>query len=689
MHGVTATSLACHVLQAGECENIAQFKIIHYHYNPESRSSKITLVKPTRFTIMLQRCLYPKFILLTAVIWCGLPLASFAQLPQAEGKPDVLRWLDLAEKNISFQDDSAVFYLDMVQNYLTSHPDSILSHQLAYKKSRTYLSQGHAEEALQSIRTAMEFVTPLRDTATLALYTKQEAKTLFYLQDYSKAFELTLRSDSLYSHLATPFSNWENAKIRADIYRVHQQFDQAESELNESLQRATRYDSRMNVGFILWHKIQLASITNNPEKQAAAIEAYLDYIGTDKILDRVKPFHMGSLFDSEPAPLIIRRIERILPYYESKHNYPAMLIMLENLADLYQETHQYARAANSAKKALELSDNFYQAKSDFLGQLYEIHKAAGQPGQALLYLEQWKRLDDSILQVENRTRIQELQIRYQTAQKEQEIYQLVTQNQIKDLTIAKALRNDWILGIGLLSAIMLITLLYGLNRNRRQTATTLADTNAELAASLQERELLLKEIHHRVKNNLQVISSLLYLQSQHTSDTHAIQALNEGRNRVQSMGLIHQNLYQDGHLTGVNIKTYIEKLIASLMDSYQVKPNRISWSTELPDKTVRIDTMIPLALVINELISNAIKHGFPGDRAGRIEIRLFENPGQGWTLEVQDNGVGIPENFDPATADGLGMELVKMFSKRLGARFAYRKADGTLFTLLLPNLDLL
>lgn len=638
---------------------------------------------------MLQKPLYLTICLPLVFLLCFLPWTSQAQITQAEDKAEVAKWLSYAERNISYQDDSALYYLNRVQSYLVQHPDSVLMHQLDYKKSRTYLSQGQATEALQALYAAVDLLKTLRDTATLALYTKQEAKNLFYLQDYTKAFQLTLRSDSLYLQLDTPFYNWENAKIRADIYRVHQQYDEAETELNEAQRRASLFDNRMNVGFILWHKVQLATITNNPEQQAKAIEEYLEFVGTDEILERVKPFHMGYLFDGDSPYQTIQRIERILPYYERKQNYPAMLIMLENLADLYQETHQYAHAAKSAKKALDLTASFYQTKSDFLGQLYEIYKAAGQPTQALYYLEQWKKLDDSILQVQNRSQIQELQVRYQTAQKEQEIYQLVTQNQIKDLTIAKAKRNDWILGIGLVSAVLLITLLYGINRYRRQTATTLAATNAELANSLQERELLLKEIHHRVKNNLQVISSLLYLQSQHTSDSLAIQALNEGRNRVQSMGLIHQNLYQDGHLTGVNIKTYIEKLISSLMDSYQIKPKRISWSTDLPDKTVKIDTMIPLALIINELISNAIKHGFPGERSGRIDIRLVENHHQGWRLEVQDNGAGIPAHFDPASSEGLGLELVKMFSKRLGARLTYHQNEGTLFTLLLPNLDLL
>ena len=638
---------------------------------------------------MLQPCLFRCPFSLLVTILCLVPQIASAQVEQPESRVEVLRWLALSENNIAFQDDSALYYLDQVDHYLSKHPDATLLHQMWYQRSRVMLSMGLPEEARQMLQKAQNILRPLHDTASLALYTKQEAKILLYLQDYARSMQLTLRSDSLYARLDPPFYNWENAKIRADIHRVHQQFDQAEIELDTSLSRAIAYDSPMNVGFILWHKIQLSVLINDSEKQAQAIEDYLDFVGKDQILERVKPFHMGALFDNESPYQIIKRIEQILPYYEQSQNYPASLIMLENLADLYQETNQYHRAAAAAKKALQLSNRFYQTKSDFLSQLYEIYKAAGQPNQALEYLEQWKRLDDSILQVENRTKIQELQVRYQTAQKEQEIYHLVTQNQIKDLTIAKSRRNDLILGIGLLSTLLLSTLLYALSRYRKQTSQTLASTNAKLETSLLERELLLKEIHHRVKNNLQVISSLLYLQTQHTTDTRAIQALNQGRNRVQSMGLIHQNLYQDGHLTGVNIKTYIEKLIQSLMESYQVQPNRITWTTDLPDRNIRIDTMIPLALIINELISNAIKHGFPGQRKGHLNIRLNENDNRGWTFEVKDNGVGLAENFEFLNSDSLGLELVRMFSKRLGARMKYASNGGTCCTLSLPNLDLL
>ena len=125
------------------------------------------------------------------------------------------------------------------------------------------------------------------------------------------------------------------------------------------------------------------------------------------------------------------------------------------------------------------------------------------------------------------------------------------------------------------------------------------------------------------------------------------------------------------------------------MESYQVQPNRITWTTDLPDRNIRIDTMIPLALIINELISNAIKHGFPGQRKGHLNIRLTENDNRGWTFEVKDNGVGLAENFEFLNSDSLGLELVRMFSNRLGARMKYASNGGTCCTLSLPNLDLL
>ena len=181
-----------------------------------------------------------------------------------------------------------------------------------------------------------------------------------------------------------------------------------------------------------------------------------------------------------------------------------------------------------------------------------------------------------------------------------------------------------------------------------------------LLQSLSEKELLLKEIHHRVKNNLQTISSLLYLQSLSAENPEQLTAIQEARARVTSMGLIHQKLYQSADIATIPFMDYIQSLIDFLKESYGVDPNRIRIETDVqpPDLSLDIDTGIPCGLMINEMVTNALKHAFHGRTGGTIRIRIARDAGWQYTLSVSDDGVGLPADFDIASARTLGMTLV-------------------------------
>ncbi len=207
--------------------------------------------------------------------------------------------------------------------------------------------------------------------------------------------------------------------------------------------------------------------------------------------------------------------------------------------------------------------------------------------------------------------------------------------------------------------------------------------NQLINSALKDKDILLREIHHRVKNNLQVISSLLSLQSRQISDVHVQQAINEGRNRVRSMALIHQNLYQYENLTGVNVHHYLEKLIAELCNTYNINQNDIAMDLDIEDINLDVDTMVPLGLVINELISNCLKHAFPERNNATITICLREDH-QRLILNVSDNGVGLEEDqFD--SSKSFGNRLIKAFSQKLKADISYKVDNGTHITMIINN----
>ncbi len=200
-----------------------------------------------------------------------------------------------------------------------------------------------------------------------------------------------------------------------------------------------------------------------------------------------------------------------------------------------------------------------------------------------------------------------------------------------------------------------------------------------LKASLHEKEVLLKEIHHRVKNNMQVISSLLSLQARHLQDPKAIGMFKDSQHRIRSMALVHEKLYQSKDLSRIDFGQYLENLVVYLVHSYRVDSGRLGLKIDVGDTALDINTAIPCGLIVNELVTNALKHAYPGEREGEIRVALRPGADGRFTLTVADNGVGWPEGTDFRTTDTLGMQLVNMLVDQLDGNISLEKGPGTAF----------
>ena len=201
----------------------------------------------------------------------------------------------------------------------------------------------------------------------------------------------------------------------------------------------------------------------------------------------------------------------------------------------------------------------------------------------------------------------------------------------------------------------------------------------KLKSSLREKEILLKEIHHRVKNNLQIISSLLNLQSGHIRDPRALEVFKEGQGRVRSMALIHEKLYQSDDLARVDFYEYISNLAAYLFRSYEVNSGAVTLNVESEDVLLGVDTAIPCGLIINELVSNSLKHAFPGGGSGSINITLRPAGPERLTLAVSDDGIGLPPGFDVRNTPSLGLQLVNTLARQLGGEVEVTGGAGAEF----------
>lgn len=309
----------------------------------------------------------------------------------------------------------------------------------------------------------------------------------------------------------------------------------------------------------------------------------------------------------------------------------------------------------------------------------ESHAQMGHYEQAYQYQLQFQKTQDSIYSIEKSKAIAETEARYETEKKEQRIAALAKENQIK------AAQQYGLVGT-LVLLIALATILLFNARTRQRHNRVLTQTNEALSRKNHEVETLLREIHHRVKNNLQIVTSLLRMQARKIQDPHALEALNASQARVRSMALLHQRLYQGDVLKDIPMRPYLTDLASGLLDAYQSEEKNIALNIDVDDTALDVDTAVPVGLIANELLTNALKHAFPQGQQGSMSLSFVRQP-QGFQLEVADNGVGFPLNGSkPDTLNiGFGLDLVETLAEKLNAQIAYQNGQGSRVALIVQH----
>lgn len=262
------------------------------------------------------------------------------------------------------------------------------------------------------------------------------------------------------------------------------------------------------------------------------------------------------------------------------------------------------------------------------------------------------------------------------------IDQLKTGSHVDSLETRRLTKDGRILDVWLT-----ITKLMDDSGNVGAVATTERDvteqkrTTEELRKALREKELLIREIHHRVKNNLIGIQGLLRLPLRHIRDENAREYFRESANRVKSMSMIHERLYRTHDLSSINVAEYFYSLGGMLIDFYKIGEERIKLDYNIPDISLDVEKMIPCGLIVNELITNSIKYAFKDDRPGKIYIEFNQNSEGEYVLEVADDGMGLPEGLDIYRTESLGMQLVTSLVKQLNGSLEISGDNGTTFTI--------
>lgn len=240
------------------------------------------------------------------------------------------------------------------------------------------------------------------------------------------------------------------------------------------------------------------------------------------------------------------------------------------------------------------------------------------------------------------------------------------------------------LGVGIIIILIIIREIMSIRENKRLYLEAQKEiklrkkAEKDLKDALKEKDMMVKEIHHRVKNNLTVFSSLLNLQSRYIKDKEALGIFKESQNRAKSMALIHEYLYNSSDLKRINFGEYIKKLSINLFHTYVMDSSLIKLNIEVEDIMLDINIAIPLGLILNELVTNAMKHAFGEDRSGEINVKFHSNDVE-YTLTVSDNGIGIPEEIDYKNTDSLGLRIVNSLTDQIKGKIELDRAGGTTF----------
>ncbi|RCR71320.1 histidine kinase dimerization/phosphoacceptor domain -containing protein [Larkinella punicea] len=388
-------------------------------------------------------------------------------------------------------------------------------------------------------------------------------------------------------------------------------------------------------------------------------------------------------------------IDQVAQFKKMYPGYLSIILVYPPLIDFLINTHQLDQVPPLLKEHVENAEQMGNKSIIATSHLmqFRLDSAQGHYLTAINHFKIYKSLQDSLYSENKNKEIARLNVEFQTEKIEQQIH--LNQKNIQLLTsanLAQKSRNE-VERNSMVGGAVLLTLLLGLTYNRYrlkqrtnqqletkqrlidQKNQSLQEVLSDKERLLEEREWMLREIHHRVKNNLQVISSMLNSQFDFLNDPTALAAIRESQNRVQVMALIHQKLYQSDNLAQINMREYIHEIVDYLIESFD-RFNTIHPQVASVDVQFDVALATPLGLIINEAVTNSLKYAFPQNRPGTIIVTLTAVEEQTYRLIISDDGVGLPAGFDVARSNSLGLTMIRGLSKQIKGKLAITQENG-------------
>ncbi len=348
--------------------------------------------------------------------------------------------------------------------------------------------------------------------------------------------------------------------------------------------------------------------------------------------------------------------------------------LLFDLAGTYEKKGAFKKAEKTYLEAIAISEKI--RKRELLEKAYkelsDLYRKNKEYTKALVYYDKFTTVKDSFFTVDKLRAVSEIETKYETEKKEQQINLLKTNVKQQE---TKQRLWFWIAGLAVLLA--LLSIFYFSSYKKR--SAELEKKNLLINKTLAEKETLLKEIHHRVKNNLQVIASILSLQIRYLKSPKAIAAITDSQHRINSISLIHQKLYSEKSITAVNMKDYIDDLVDSIINSLHFDSNKIRYYSSIENLLLDVNTVTPIGLILNELVTNSLKHNMNTDTL-KLTISLMKKDDFLY-LSIKDNGKGVPVGFDFRNTDSYGMKMIESVAKKLKASIKFENNNGLVVSL--------
>lgn len=510
----------------------------------------------------------------------------------------------------------------------------------------TYKNTGLNVQALEVLLIALRIAEEEADSTQIGAVLNNMANTYKNQNQYEVALEMHERALEIRKRLSNPDNLADTHNNMGLVFRKMNRHEEALHHFNKSL--AIRVETQQKRG--------LSYAYNN----------------------------LGLVFlDMDQTDSALVYFEKSMKIKKSHGDIRDLSIGHINIGEAYLKMNNLDSAESRYLKALVLCNKKGYAELEIEGYLglSVVHEAKGNYTQAFNYLKLHDQLEDSMHLQNNERSIQELQASYELQKTQNELAHLEQRQQLQALQLEnyELTRNSLYIGISAILIVVLVVLLRYRSVNRLNRALKSSNKNLrETQVSKEEKETLLKEVHHRVKNNLQIITSLIRLQSETISDPQVSSLFNESQDRIKSMALVHEELYRSDDFTSIQVEKYFRNLITELLATYSLS-TQVNFSINTNVNQLGVNTLIPLGLMVNEMITNALKHAFNGGD-GELSLELFEESDGAFSLKLSDNGRGFPQDVMLNNPSTLGLELIHTLAGQLDGEVSFNNNPGAEYT---------